>query len=92
MILERAGDRDQSEGEGEDEDGNEDKSEKILFYFVVATGFATGFGAVIGVLWLKNSWRHAYFGYIDEVLLKISVTFAIRIARLKKRCARNPVD
>lgn len=71
-----------------DEDGKQDRSEKWWFYFVVALGFATGFWAVVGVLLLKKRWRHAYFRCIDEAMHKVNVTFA----RLKKRCAGNPVD
>jgi hypothetical protein len=75
-----------------DEDENEDKAEKLWFYFVVAIGFATGFGIVIGVLLFKKCWRHAYFKCIDETVHKINVTFSRELARLKKTCMGNPVD
>ncbi|MCI26523.1 LRR receptor-like serine/threonine-protein kinase GSO1, partial [Trifolium medium] len=57
--------------ESGDEDEKQDKVEKLWFYFVVALGFATGFWAAIGVLFLKKDWRHACFRCVDEVVHKI---------------------
>ncbi|XP_028119482.1 receptor-like protein EIX2 [Camellia sinensis] len=37
-----------------------DVSEKVWFYLVIMSGYATGLWGVIGVLLFKN-WRHAYF-------------------------------
>ncbi|KAJ7949810.1 Leucine-rich repeat receptor protein kinase exs-like protein [Quillaja saponaria] len=78
----------------EDEDDEEDKSEKLLFYSVIALGFATGFWTVIGVLFFKKSWRHAYFRCIDETADKIyvAVAVAVKLARLKKRMASKQAD
>ncbi|KAL4277590.1 hypothetical protein S245_072220 [Arachis hypogaea] len=70
--------------EFEDEDSKTDKLEKWLFYFVIAIGFATGFWGVIGTLWFKKTWRHAYFRWVEDLADSIYVTTAIRMAKLKK--------
>ncbi|WVY98928.1 hypothetical protein V8G54_031079 [Vigna mungo] len=59
------------EVEEQNEDGNEDKLEKIWFYFVIATGYAIGFWAVIGSLFMSRSWRHAHCQCIDEMVRRI---------------------
>ncbi|MED6151761.1 hypothetical protein PIB30_085551 [Stylosanthes scabra] len=77
----------------DDEDSRKDKLEKWLFYFVVAAGFATGFWGVIGTLWFKKTWRHAYFRRAEDVADWIYVTTAIRKAKLKKwMMMRNRVN
>ncbi|MED6207256.1 hypothetical protein PIB30_034057 [Stylosanthes scabra] len=48
------------------------------------SGFATGFWGVIGTLWFKKTWRHAYFRRAEDVADWIYVTTAIRMAKLKK--------
>ncbi|XLS76605.1 hypothetical protein HN51_033470 [Arachis hypogaea] len=70
--------------EFEDEDSNLDKLEKWLFYFVIVIGFATGFWGVMGTLWFKKTWRHAYFRWVEDLADTIYVTTAIRMAKLKK--------
>ncbi|RYQ86768.1 hypothetical protein Ahy_B10g106402 [Arachis hypogaea] len=75
---------DHGSSEFEDEDSNLDKLEKWLFYFVIAIGFATGFWGVIGTLWFKKTWRHAYFRWVEDLADTIYVTTAIRMAKLKK--------
>ncbi|XP_027364712.1 receptor-like protein EIX1 [Abrus precatorius] len=68
----------------EDNSGNGDQKEKVLFYFVTALGFITGFWAFFGTLLLKKKWRHAYFHYMDEVAGKMYVATMVRVARLKR--------
>ncbi|MED6130564.1 hypothetical protein PIB30_002158 [Stylosanthes scabra] len=83
----------QGNGDFEDEDSKKDKLEKWLFYFVVAAGFASGFWGVIGTLWFKKTWRHAYFRRAEDVADWIYVTTAIRMAKLKKwMMMRNRVN
>ncbi|KAJ7969958.1 Leucine-rich repeat receptor protein kinase [Quillaja saponaria] len=72
-----------------DEDCKETKTEKVLFYLVIATGFASGFWGFVGVLFFMKSWRHAYFQYIDDVLDNIYVEIAVKVARMKKRVERK---
>ncbi|KAJ7974795.1 Leucine-rich repeat receptor protein kinase [Quillaja saponaria] len=76
-------------GHHEDE---EDKKEKVWFYFVIALGFVTGFWTVIGVLFFKKNWRHAFFRCIEEAADNVYVTIAIKVARLKKRMANNQAE
>ncbi|XLR49220.1 hypothetical protein HN51_033467 [Arachis hypogaea] len=75
---------DHGSSEFEDDDSNLDKLEKWLFYLVIAIGFATGFWGVIGTLWFKKTWRHAYFRWVEDLADTIYVTTAIRMAKLKK--------
>ncbi|MED6174363.1 hypothetical protein PIB30_068326 [Stylosanthes scabra] len=82
-----------SSGFEDDEDSKKDKLEKWLFYFVVAAGFATGFWGIIGTLWFKKTWRHAYFRRVEDLADWIYVTTAIRKAKLKKcMMMRNRVN
>ncbi|XP_057737158.1 receptor-like protein EIX2 [Arachis stenosperma] len=75
---------DHGSSEFEDDDSNLDKLEKWLFYFVIAIGFATGFWGVIGTLWFKKTWRHAYFRWVEDLADTIYVTTTIKMAKLKK--------
>ncbi|GAU15413.1 hypothetical protein TSUD_44500 [Trifolium subterraneum] len=72
-----------------DEDDNE--VEKVLFYFVIALGFATGLWGFIGTLWFKKNWRHAYFRWVEDVADKIYVAFVIKVPKIKKKMMRNHV-
>ncbi|KAI5400471.1 hypothetical protein KIW84_065378 [Lathyrus oleraceus] len=75
-----------SESKGkEDEDG----IEKVWFYFVIAIGFGSGFWGVIGTLWFKKNWRHAYFRWVEDVVDDIYVAIAIKMAKIKKKMKRN---
>ncbi|CAI9785877.1 unnamed protein product [Fraxinus pennsylvanica] len=47
------------------------------FYFCIAFGFIFGFWAVIGTLFLKHSWRHAYFNFFNNVGKWMYVTTAM---------------
>ncbi|KAK7343687.1 hypothetical protein VNO77_12625 [Canavalia gladiata] len=67
----------------EDDDGKKDKVEKIWLFFVIAAGFATGFWGVIGTLWFKKSFRHAYFGWVDEKADEIYVAMVIKMKKFK---------
>ncbi|EXB29383.1 LRR receptor-like serine/threonine-protein kinase GSO1 [Morus notabilis] len=72
-----------------DEDHEDDKKEKILFYFVVFVGYATGLWGVIGTLVLKRNWRLAYFRFVDSTKDRIIVAVAVEVARLKQRMQRT---
>jgi hypothetical protein len=65
--------------------------EKVLFYFVIALGFATGLWGVIGTLWFKKNWRHAYFRWVEDVADKIYVAVVIEVPKIKKKMRRNHV-
>ncbi|KAL7183808.1 hypothetical protein ACSBR2_026059 [Camellia fascicularis] len=57
-----------------------DEAEKVWFYLVVMSGYATGLWGVIGVLLLK-SWRHAYFQFVEMTKDKVLVAITVRMAR-----------
>ncbi|GAU32402.1 hypothetical protein TSUD_44450 [Trifolium subterraneum] len=73
-------------------DEDEDVVEKVLFYFVIALGFATGLWGFIGTLWFKKNWRHAYFRRVEDVADKIYVAFVIKVPKIKKKMMRNHVN
>ncbi|XP_023750083.1 receptor-like protein EIX2 [Lactuca sativa] len=65
-----------------------DDDDKIInkgFIFGIVAGFAFGFWGFYGSLVLKESWRHAYYGFLnvvkDWVLLRVELT----LARLRRR-------
>ncbi|KAI9080508.1 hypothetical protein K1719_037474 [Acacia pycnantha] len=63
---------------------DENNSEKVWFYFVIAVGFAVGFWGVIGTLVLKKSWRYACFRRVEDVADEIYVFTIINMAKLKR--------
>ncbi|KAI9082878.1 hypothetical protein K1719_035208 [Acacia pycnantha] len=63
---------------------DENHSEKVWFYFVIAVGFAVGFWGVIGTLVLKKSWRCACFRRVEDVADEIYVFTIIKTAKLKR--------
>ncbi|KAF7815335.1 receptor-like protein EIX1 [Senna tora] len=67
-----------------EEEDNAERKEKVLFYFVVALGFITGFWGSIGVLIYKRNWRHACFRLVENLADILYVETMIRTARLKK--------
>uniref|UniRef100_A0A5B7BRY8 Putative Disease resistance family protein / LRR family protein n=1 Tax=Davidia involucrata TaxID=16924 RepID=A0A5B7BRY8_DAVIN len=73
-----------------EEKDEEDEAEKVWFYLVVMSGFATGLWGVVGVLLFKKSWRHAYFGFVDVTKDKILLAIAVRVAKLKMK--RNHIE
>ncbi|PON90867.1 LRR domain containing protein [Trema orientale] len=72
----------------EDEDDEENKLEKICFYFVIFSGYATGLWAVIGTLLFKRDWRLAYFRFADEAKERILVMVVVKLERLKRMMER----
>jgi hypothetical protein len=70
-------------------DGDEDGVEKVWFYFVIALGFATGLWGVIGTLWFKKNWRHAYFRCVEDIVDEIYVAVVIKVAKIKMNMIRN---
>ncbi|OVA07210.1 Leucine-rich repeat [Macleaya cordata] len=54
-----------------EEDKDDDWIEMKWFYISLALGFAIGFWGLWGVLVLKNSWRFAYFGFIEDMTDKL---------------------
>ncbi|KAI9170325.1 hypothetical protein LWI28_026207 [Acer negundo] len=84
-----------SSGPGDTKDKNEeveedeDRSEKFWLYIGMALGFIVGYWAVCGTLIIKRSWRHAYFGLVEETKDKLHVFIAVHMARFKRKVARQ---
>ncbi|XP_054816356.1 receptor-like protein EIX1 [Prosopis cineraria] len=68
------------------EEDDDKGKEKVLFYFVIALGFITGFWVVIGFLLLNKKWRHACFRHVDNFVDFMYVEIHIRKARFKNKC------
>ncbi|XP_059589593.1 receptor-like protein EIX2 isoform X2 [Vitis vinifera] len=61
------------------QDGND-----MWFYVSVALGFIVGFWGVCGTLLLNNSWRYAYFQFLNKIKDWLYVIIAINMARLQR--------
>ncbi|KAL6320104.1 hypothetical protein AAG906_004613 [Vitis piasezkii] len=59
------------------QDGND-----MWFYVSIALGFIVGFWGVCGTLLLNNSWRYAYFHFLNKIKDWLYVTTTINMARL----------
>ncbi|KAL2540200.1 disease resistance family protein/LRR family protein [Abeliophyllum distichum] len=55
------------------------------FYICMTVGFATGFWAVVGTLFLKHSWRHSYFNFWNKIGDWIYVTTILYMKRFKRK-------
>ncbi|KAK9682397.1 hypothetical protein RND81_10G071000 [Saponaria officinalis] len=56
---------------GEDNEDSEDKYEILWFYLVIMSGVSVGFWGVVGTLFFKKKWRHAYFRFVEDTADKI---------------------
>ncbi|XP_027152307.1 receptor-like protein EIX2 [Coffea eugenioides] len=63
------------ESDGDHEDGKE--SYFYWFYAGLGPGFAVGLLGFFSVLCFKKSWRYAYFGFLENLLNKVSVEIAL---------------
>ncbi|XP_074294469.1 receptor-like protein EIX2 [Silene latifolia] len=57
---------------------------KLGLYVSIGLGFYTGFWAFCGTLTIKNSWRHAYFRFIDHIIDNIYVIVVVNLARFRR--------
>ncbi|RDX81020.1 putative inactive leucine-rich repeat receptor kinase XIAO, partial [Mucuna pruriens] len=73
-----------------DIDTNEDPDsshDKLWLYLSIGLGYIVGFWAVCGSLVMKESWRHAYFHFVDlmkDWILVVTIMNWIRIKRKLK--------
>ena len=58
----------------------------------MALGFIGGFWAVCGTLIIKRSWRHAYFGLVEETKEKLLMVIAVHMARVRRKIARQMLE
>ncbi|XVE74797.1 hypothetical protein DITRI_Ditri12bG0047200 [Diplodiscus trichospermus] len=63
----------------------EDRIEKVWFYVSMGLGFAIGFWVVCGSLIIKQSWRRAYYKFVNEMKDRLFVFIAVNIARFRKK-------
>ncbi|OMO88221.1 hypothetical protein COLO4_20365 [Corchorus olitorius] len=81
-----------SKGKGEDNNGeseDEDKYYKFWFYVSMGLGFIVGFWVVCGSLLIKQTWRRAYFKFVDETKDRLFVVIRSIISRFPKEdCGR----
>ena len=75
--------------EGDENKDDEDGWKMSWFFTSMGLGFPVGFWAVCGTLALKNSWRHAYFQFVDEAKNRLYVRIAINVACFKRKMERN---
>ncbi|CAL2253841.1 unnamed protein product [Prunus armeniaca] len=55
------------------------------FYIFAVLGFIVGFWGVYGSLAINNTWRHAYFRFIDNLQDRLYVMITIHINTMKRR-------
>ncbi|XP_052883600.1 receptor-like protein EIX2 [Gossypium arboreum] len=67
--------------------GGEEDSDEFMkwFYTGLGLGFAVGFWGFCSVVFLKRSWRHSYYRYMDNAKDWVYVTFVVLEARLVRR-------
>ncbi|KAE8722094.1 hypothetical protein F3Y22_tig00014370pilonHSYRG00028 [Hibiscus syriacus] len=66
-----------------------DSKDKLFLYLSIAMGFIVGFWGVCGSLVLKESWRHAYFRYVDQLKEKVLLWIALAVARSQRMFAKE---
>ncbi|XVF53600.1 hypothetical protein PTKIN_Ptkin05aG0111400 [Pterospermum kingtungense] len=71
------------------DNGEDNHAEEMWFYFVIMSGFATGFWGVVGVLLFKRTWRHAYFLFLDRCQDRVLVLVELKMASLKNMIKGN---
>ncbi|KAK6250585.1 hypothetical protein SCA6_004590, partial [Theobroma cacao] len=78
--------------QGNNDNGRDNPAEKMWFFIVIMSGFATGFWGVVGVLIFKKSWRHAYFLLVDRSKDWVLVYVTLKIASVKTMIKGNRTD
>ena len=73
-------------GKGEDKDDEEgDDSELPWFFVSMGLGFIIGFWGVCGTLIIKNSWRYAYFRFVEKMKDRLLLAVALNVARRTRK-------
>ncbi|XP_017972885.1 PREDICTED: probable LRR receptor-like serine/threonine-protein kinase At4g36180 [Theobroma cacao] len=78
--------------QGNNDNGRDNPAEKMWFFIVIMSGFATGFWGVVGVLIFKKSWRHAYFLLVDRSKDWVLVHVTLKIASVRNMIKGNRTD
>ncbi|KAA8529791.1 hypothetical protein F0562_034352 [Nyssa sinensis] len=66
-----------------DEDGQE--FERMWFYISMVPGFVVGFWGVCGTLIIKQSWRHAYFRFLEDLKDRLLLIIIVNMAHLRRK-------
>ncbi|KAK9107029.1 hypothetical protein Syun_023040 [Stephania yunnanensis] len=65
---------------------NKDEDDKVWiasFFASMGVGFVIGFWGLFGILVVKKSWRHSYFQFIDGIIDRVYVFFAMKITQMQ---------
>ena len=65
-------------------DDIQDDANNIWFYGNIVLGFIIGFWGVCGTLLLNDSWRYAYFKFLNKIKDRLYVTTTINTNRLRR--------
>ncbi|KAK9989502.1 hypothetical protein SO802_029741 [Lithocarpus litseifolius] len=68
-----------------DVEENEDKSEMLGIFISMATGFVVGLCSVCGTLLIKQSWRKAYFQFVDHMKDSVSSIIILGMIHLRRK-------
>ncbi|PQP97525.1 LRR receptor-like serine/threonine-protein kinase GSO1 [Prunus yedoensis var. nudiflora] len=66
-------------------DTKADANDKLWFYVSMVLGFIVGFWGVCGTLFVKKSWRYAYFRFFDDIKNKVALAIELKLARLQRK-------
>ncbi|KAK6262330.1 hypothetical protein QUC31_008146 [Theobroma cacao] len=78
--------------QGKNGNAKHNSAEKMWFYIVIMSGYATGFWGVVAALIFKKSWRHAYFLFVDKCKDWVLVLVALKMASVKNLIKGNRTD
>ncbi|KAK6275547.1 hypothetical protein POUND7_005256 [Theobroma cacao] len=78
--------------QGKNGNAKHNSAEKMWFYIVIMSGYATGFWGVVAALIFEKSWRHAYFLFVDKCKDWVLVLVALKMASVKNLIKGNRTD
>lgn len=84
-LLQKCWDGEPRQDNNKDEGEDNNRAEKMWFYIVIMSGFATGFWGVVGVLVFNKSWRHAYFRFVDRSKDRLLLLVEIKMASFRNK-------
>ncbi|KAG8637554.1 hypothetical protein MANES_15G134600v8 [Manihot esculenta] len=67
------------------ENPTKDEAQKLWFFSGFGMGFTSGFVGVCGILYFKDSWRLAFFAFVDRVYNKLWVVIATKANQLQRK-------
>ncbi|KAF7813038.1 receptor-like protein 12 [Senna tora] len=69
------------------DDGDSEHDEKFFdggFFISLSAGFSIGFWGVCSLIFFKQSWRYAYFKFLNDAYDKLYVMVAINMAKFRR--------